>query len=377
MKKIIPSLILLVIFALKLNSQNVQLNLKFNKKIGGASKDKESKTIKDDVKSAEKDSVDDFLDLRSYEKDSQGLSGVYFCKSTIYYDEINPVKKFLLQYDEKKCTVKLCSRSLDNAEFFSGWGESNGNIIKKYQNTCSAIGSLMLPTGYGNNRRYKYVNDSSSDRASFNNLELYTYEPGIIVLMKHRYEVNDFYDPKNKEELAIDKDGVILYKKEQATKALSLTNVQVHEFCKDRAMRFYKQRNKEEILANKVPQKFQSTKSSIPTKAELNELAARYLKENAGTYGNTTLLFSYPITDWQNQYALINNTFNTLTWRSINVIIAIKSPDGNCYSLQVRVAQNNLFTTGSFNENFKNQPFYVEYSWGYKVVDCAGIEKIK
>jgi hypothetical protein len=112
-----------------------------------------------------------------------------------------------------------------------------------------------------------------------------------------------------------------------------------------------------------------------PTNAELLAAAQARAKQ----YGyKETISYVYPTTGWTNQYELLGLTaLNTLTHRVMEIGVVFKDEKGVCSYEVMGIRQDNLFATGSLDENFKGQKVYTNYNGNLQPIDCTKAQKYK
>jgi hypothetical protein len=260
MKKIIVFTCALLVMSATTNAQGLLGRLK--EKIGQTGSGSSSGTsAKDLVKFDEqgkKDKENNFLDSKPFEKENpHEMNGIYFSTRPVrvkFYAEENKyasVQKFHINY--KKNTGNIVTYEIATAYSFDKsdtykWVEpyvitsEKNDFIKdkraglaEFRNVSNHF--MILDGKYGKENG-AYPKTESLDFKGFRDIRLFFVEPGIIIGFDNKWDASRF-NPKSKDHDADEVEAfkkfhnpIVFYTKEKESKALAITNDQMHDMVK-------------------------------------------------------------------------------------------------------------------------------------------------
>jgi hypothetical protein len=362
-----------------------KLKEKMNQPIGGGG------AGGSDKKAAEDSTATD-LDSRTFTKDKYGISGIYYSQKPIvlvepremFNEKRQTYKKFLLQFDEKTLGVDFITRhvSKDAYQKFRYY-MGDVDVNKKYADANMFVGMEASSNEAGFRYAYtdmRYLSESGGDaEATEYNLQnfagnLTMLEPGVLVIHTSVFlttSVKSCGGPKFDPYYDAQTFNLIYQKGKDISK---WTPAKIKEKLFELYLAKCNFNLTGKMASNELPEKIATFKDE-PTNADLLAAANARAKQ----YGyKETITYVYPTAAWTNQYELIGITSaNTLTHRLMEIAVVMKSPNGACSVERMTIRQDNIFATGSLNENFKGQKVAAIANGDMKVLDCAKANKYK
>ena len=349
---------------------------------------------KKQLEEAVSDSSSTFLNSKEVLKDSRGLSGIYYSKTAISAGTMgdNPmtnkpyekmIKKFLVNYDEKTFSVSLNTQyayeTSNNTKWVKAAVWASGSTPPKLTVDIGIkAGGLYLGAKNYDNRKYEYAKGYHAKKdlqgnyiqgdalnSDFNSADFLEIEPGIII-------IGDFQIGKDGESNSLElnkkfREVVVLYKAEKAAVAAQYTR----EYAWTKIDEYWKKYSiaSKEIEAGKteLAKPFDGKVKDEPINADLRK--AVEMRMNAYKWGET-LEYVYIISDWKYEYKQLGALgLNTLMSRNLQVQVVTKKGD-RCRATTMILTQDNVYTTGSVEENFKGQPIKDLANGQTNDIDC-------
>ncbi len=349
---------------------------------------------KKQLEEAASDSSSTFLNGKEVLKDSRGLSGIYYSNTAIAAGTMgnNPmtnqpyekmIKKFLVNYDETKYTIKLNTQYSYETGNDTKWVKaamwsSTTNPPKLGVDISTKAGGLFLSNKDYDNRKYTFFkgylvtkdlqgNYIKGDalNSDFNSADILEIEPGIIL-------IGDLRVGKDGTESSLEmnkkyKEIIVLYKAEKASVAAKYTR----EYAWDKIDAFWKKYDSagDEIEASNttLAKPFAGKVKDQPSDADLRKaVEARMTQYKWGE----TLEYVYIISDWKSEYQKLGiNQLNTLMSRTLQVQVVTKKGD-KCRATMMTIKQENVYMTGSVEENYGGQPIIATGNTSTNDIDC-------
>lgn len=329
------------------------------------------KELKKDIESQE-------LESKTINKDSRGLSGIYYSKDPLRVGfkglkKFNFAQKFLINYIEnadQKNIIEVSTRynydksielkplaytvaSNSPKGFPVEAGLKNGHLyldaIKDRSQGAEGYYHFLGRTSY-NYRFNKSRAPEGETSWIFMGHEVIELEPGILVfgLLEEIFDANT---PEKYEDLKKYASFFLMYKKEKEEVAKALTNEQVW----DKLKAFYtpyRKAFKQVEQGNVEMVKPLTAFKDMPTNAELTEVAKAGFAQRSW---REQLIYVYPATAWTNKFENVGIMGNTLTYRVMQIQVIMKEGD-QCKITQFMIRQDNTYKAGSNAENFKGNP---------------------
>lgn len=354
---------------------------------GGLSKGQE--------KAALEDSADVFLDNKTFAKDAKGISGIYYSKTVVtgMNDDMTGnkfIKKFLVTYDDAEALLTLNTRysyeTKDRTKFIkpATFGYRGGNKSREYA-IIKGIGKLYYEEGSMDNQYLMHTSYNSTEDLQgkiikneegflekWSSVSILEYAPGILLVYDNDYSGSSVREDAKEREKRQFKKATILYKKEAAAEASKITDKMVDNAFFDFSVKY----NKGEIEYSKKNNTLKPELASFkekPSKADLMASVQSYM-----TKGNweEKLVTAYPVDSWRNVNELLGLTaLNTLTHRTMNCVVVVKKPNGDCEFYDWVIKQENAFATGSLEEKFAGKPLLFNGLIPWGEIDCAKVKK--
>lgn len=350
---------------------------------------------KKELEEAANDSSNTFLDSKEVLKDSRGLSGIYYSTTPISAGTMgnNPmtnkpnvkqIKKFLVNYDETNYVITLNTQYSYETSNETKWVKAatwgSGSSPQKINVDISTMaGGLWLNNKDYDNRKFAYFmgyqvskdlqgNYIKGDaiNSNFNDADILEIEPGIILIGKlsvgkdgteNSVELNKKY-----------KEVLVLYKADKADVAAKYTR----EYAWDKIDAYWKKFDsslkQREANTTELAKPFTNKVKDEPSNADLRKaVEARMTQYKWGE----TLEYVYIISDWKPEYKKLGvNQLNTLVGRNLQVQVVTKKGD-KCRATLMYLTQDNVYTTGSVEENFSGQPIKDLSNAQTNDIDCS------
>jgi hypothetical protein len=292
--------------------------------VSGGGKGASAKPSKSQLKAAEADSADTFLDQKAagIAKDKYGIGGIWYSNKPIRLISDNAAntligKKFLLEFDEPTFTLSIRTRHAYEAT-------NPSKLVRPALMLSASIppkvafmqaineGHFALldgDPGAGNFRysTYSFQTDLQGNvtrgevrEANFRSSDLVELEKGLIVVMENKYYTNRTFTKEEAARAAVE-EFVVFYKPEKKDRAYSLTHEEVHRFFLDYRKRLEK--------AGKT----MDSGSDLPRPGEANASPefARVLKEGSALF-KAALAKQPKLAHYQPLYAYVYN--NQPSW---------------------------------------------------------------
>lgn len=335
-----------------------------------------------DTKEIAKDMEDPLLDSKPVNKDSKGISGIYFSHVPIKIGhkglyEFNYSRKFLLNYTEnpdQHNTLEIISR-----HHFDKSKELPRYILRPAANSPKGFpieAAAKLGHFYLNSIDKKesaaagtYFNYPGKTLSSiifaggldgkdgdafpiFTGDEIVELEPGILVLA-YLEQIHDSKKSPEREKLLKEKATyILLYKKEKEQKALAMSSVDVWNKL-DAFYTPYRKAFKQVETGNVAMVKPIPAFKDQPSNTILVQASQQRMNE---TNWKEELLYVYPSVAWTNKFENIGIMGRTLTHRVMQVQAVLKDATGQCKITQFFIRQENTYTAGSNAEKFAGNP---------------------
>ncbi len=356
---------------------------------------------KKQLEEAAKDSASTFLESKEVLKDSRGLSGIYYSTTAITAQTMgdNPmtnqpfekqIKKFLVNYDETKYSITLNTQysyeTSNNTKWVKGaWWSSTTTPPKIGVDISTKAGGLYLSSKDYDNRKYQYFKGYSINKdlqgnyikgeaynSNFNNADILEIEPGIIL-------IGDFSIGKEGLESSLENNKkyveiIVLYKAEKAAIAAKYTREYAWDQI-DAYWKKYKSTSKEiEANSTELAKPFTGKIKDEPSNADIRKAVESRMTQYK--WGET-LEYVYIISDWKYEYKLLGALgLNTLMSRNLKVQVITKKGD-RCRATIMQITQDNIYTTGSVEENFGGQPIKDLSNSQTNDIDCKRAYEFK
>ncbi len=379
----------IIAVATTVNAQNFggKLGAKLNAKLNGT-----DGPSKKELKEAAEDSASTFLDSKEVMKDALGISGIYYSTIPIIGKTMGnnaatgspykkQLKKFLVNYDEQKFSMTLHNQYSYETSNQAKWVKaaywvSGTNPRSLGPKISTKAGGLYLDETAFDNRNYEYFagytvkkdlqgNDiqgapMTSDWQS--GRDLIVIEPGIILIGDLNIRKDDKLENKKKYS-----EVIVLYKAGKADVAAKYTREYVWDQI-DAYWKKYKEASKAvESESTELAKPYAGELKYRPSDADLRKAVEQRMARDKW---NETLEYVYITSDWTNEYKKLGiHELNTLVSRKLWVQVVTKRGD-RCRATLMIIEQNNVYTTGSVEENFTGQAVGVRGTAETKDIDC-------
>jgi hypothetical protein len=383
-----------ILIALAINTSQAQGILG---KLKDATKSKEKeKPAKEEVKKeltpsemATLDSANTFLNNLEVNKDSRGVSGIYYSlKPVQVYHDYTPVgwvKKFLINYEEgQQHNLYIATQYYKNANASMSVPRAKFMLYEWEMKIEKAAGLIYTSNRNDNDGTslYKYYT-RRSDKDEMGNLlvgeeyltnwskTIVEVEPGIFFIGE--MYIDDF-KPKNLERSKKCKILTVLYRADKATEAAKYnTNDAAWDKLIEVNKKIEKADKSQTTEATEMPAPktdFKNAPTAIALKNAAQNFLSIYQSEDKLDYVYTT-------SEWSNIYKPTGTLAqNTLVGRELNVVI-VSTHNGECNVVFASMTQDNTYTTGAFTENYSGQALYVPASSGVITIECSKARKYK
>jgi hypothetical protein len=332
---------------------------------------------------ARQDSANPFLDTKEIVKDSKGISGIYYSNKVIKTNFAGVggytfAKKFLVNYIEKEkgAEIQIKTQHSYEATDLNKLVRTAIFYLDDYDLTMSKKSNIICSFSQDSyNSSYNYTCYHKQTDLQGNEIEPKPYddhwknayffevEPGIIFIgeIRSNYKPEELKDKKKYITI------VVLYKKEKATEAAKYFNNEAAWNKGLEILNVYnnaeKQKKSDEFVMPQPSTKFKNA----PSTEELNKAGQNFLNKYQG---GDKLDYIYPFSEWTNIYKPIGNQkLNTLVGRELKAVL-VATKNGECRVNLVTVRQDNIYLTGTFNENYGTNPLYIPASSVVNTIEC-------
>ncbi len=394
MKKTVIAALLIAVTALSQNTKAQGLLGKLKDKVGqsGGSKNEPSKS---QIKAAEEDSADVFLDGKTLTKDEKGISGIYFSRNVVtgQNDDMTGnkfIKKFLVTYNDAEALLTINSRysyeAKDRTKFIkpATFGY-RGGIKSREHAICKTIGKLYYDEGSNDNQYLMHTTYNSTEDLQgsiirndegyiekWSDVAIMEYTPGILLIYNNVFSGSSVReDPKALEKNKF-KKATILFKKEKMADAYKITDEMVAKAFLDFSTKYAKGEVEYSKKTMTLKPEYTAAFKDKPTKAQLEASVKEYMSK-----GNweESFLTVYATGAWTNRNELLGVLAqNTLTYRTLLCVVVVKKSNGDCVYYDWSIKQQNLYTTGSLEEKFSGQPLIFNGLTPWGEIDCAKVK---
>ena len=308
------------------------------------------------------DSASTFLDSKEINKDSRGLSGIYYSKipvktSMFTGGKKNHNKKFLVNYYEDpkfynkiEINTQYAYETTDKNNWVPRATYTAGGDATSVEASLKA-GFAYLKAAATENNNYEFLTHATTTDLQGNLIsapdyyadlsrhdEILEIEPGILLLGDFSLGKDKTNDLEYKKKYAV---ILVLYKASKAEQAKKYTN----EYCWTKIAEF---NQKFEGNFNAVRNKAMNEKYPIPAPSSMKDAtlcdqALDAVKKQAAVARWTqTISYCYiKSSDW----SIIRNAYGVTTGRTIRMIAVMKNPAGECQWEEVEVKQDYNGTT--------------------------------
>jgi hypothetical protein len=346
------------------------------------------------------DSADTFLDSREIKKDSRGLSGIYYSSIPVkVFKDLDGViwaKKFLINYEEGSnrhdiwINTRLAFETTDRTKFAE---RANFYLDEGGLGKLEKSGVVFTFNRDNGNNRYQYNTHNDTKDLQGNTIfgedylnhwgsaEIIEVEPGIIFIGRINITSLDPREKTHKEYLERQRKFevlVVLYKKEKATEAAKYiaSNEVAWDKLAELAKKYHGITGNTSALSDELPIPVTGFKDA-PTAAALN-VVAQNLLETSPSITDSKFDYVYTTTEWQNIYKTVGaSALNTLVGRECKATLVVTTKAGGCGTHNLRVFQENTYTTGTFTENYGTNKLTIPRANSRKDIDCSAAKKYK
>ena len=333
------------------------------------------------------DSANTFLNSKEINKDSRGLSGIYYSKipvktSMFLGGKKNYTKKFLVNYFEDP---KMYNKIEINTQFSYETTDKN-NWVRRASYTAGGdvvsvdaslkAGHAYLKAAATENGDYEFLTHSTTTDLQGNLVqgpdyyvdlsrhdEILEIEPGILLLGDFSIGKDNNNNLEYKKKYAV---ILVLYKADKAELAKKYTN----EYCWDKIVEFQK---KFEGNFKATHNKAMNDKYPMPVASSMKDatLCAQALdavkKQAAVAKWSQTITYCYiKSSDW----SIIRNAYGVITGRTIRMVAIMKNPAGECQWEEIEVKQD--YNGSTYGPTYFNGEVQIIVT-----VDCATAMKYK